>query len=106
MNLTPAGLSVKWINNIVTEIGFQQPTPLLLYTDSANARATVLNINNTARTKHVDIRYKWIIERTTANEFNLQHVGTRDMVADGLTKPLTKEKHSRFVKMLGLVENK
>jgi hypothetical protein len=104
MNLTPAGLSLKWINNILTEMGYKQDTPLLLYTDSANARATVLNADNTARTRHVDIRYKWIIERTVAKDFRLEHVSTGNMVADGLTKALSKEKHSKFVKLLGLIE--
>ena len=34
-NLTPAGLSAQWISKIMVEFGTQQPTPLLLFTDSA-----------------------------------------------------------------------
>ena len=35
-------------------------------------------------------------------QFQLEHVGTDDMVADGLTKPLNHAKHAQFVKQLGL----
>ena len=31
------------------------------------------------------------------------HIPGDEMVADGLTKPLTPEKHAQFVRMLGMV---
>ena len=52
--------------------------------------------------RHIDIKYKWVIKKVDKGKFILEHVGTEDMVADGLTKPLLKEKHAQFVKMLGL----
>jgi hypothetical protein len=38
------------------------------------------------------------------DQFRLDHVGTNDMVADGMTKPLAHAKHAQFVKQLGLCE--
>lgn len=37
INLTPTGLSLIWIANLVKQMNGQQKLPLLLYTDSRNA---------------------------------------------------------------------
>ncbi|EAQ82905.1 hypothetical protein CHGG_11081 [Chaetomium globosum CBS 148.51] len=102
INLTPTALSLLWVANVLKDAGYQQNAPLLFFTDSANARAIALNPLNTARTYHIDLRYKWIIQRMAMGQFQLDHVGTDDMVADGLTKGLSGAKHAQFVKQLGL----
>lgn len=71
-------------------------------TNSQNARLITLNPLISARTRYIDIRYKWVSDRVKRGDFDLQHVSTNDMVADGLTKPLNKAKHMVFVKQLGL----
>ena len=76
--------------------------PLLLFTDSANARSIALTPLNTARTYHIDLRYKWVIQRLAMGQFQLDHAGTNDTVADGFTKLLNHAKHTQFVKQLGL----
>jgi len=63
-----------------------------------------MNPLNKARTRTIDIRYKWVIEQTAKGFLNVGHVQGIDMPADGLTKPLQKEKHAEFVRMLGMVE--
>ena len=44
--------------------------------------------------RHIDIKYKWVIEKVDEGKFILEHIGTKDMVADGLIKLLSKEKHA------------
>ena len=65
INLTPTGMALNWVSNMLTEAGFEQEqkVPTLLYTDSQNARHIALNPLQMARTRHIDLRYKWIIER-------------------------------------------
>ena len=87
---------------MLIEFGIIHQSLLLLYTDSRNVQQTVLNKLNSVRTRHIDIKYKWVIEKIDKGKFILEHVGTEDMVADGLIKLLSKEKHTQFVKMLGL----
>ena len=83
-------------------------SPRILFTDSANAMHTVLNPLCTARTRHIDIRYKWVIDMIKKKIFEIKHVEMDKMAADGLTKPLYqaryfwKEKHLGFVRMIGL----
>ena len=67
-------------------------------TDSQNAMSQVLNPLNQARTRYIDIRFKWIVQKTVdTGSFELRHVPTEKMPADGLTKPLQREKHCQFV---------
>jgi hypothetical protein len=40
------------------------------------------------RTRHIDIRYYWLKERVNNGEAVVKHVGTADMYANMLTKPL------------------
>ena len=92
INLTPAGQSAIWLAKILGEAGCPQKTPFIMFTDSANARHITLNPYKTARTRHIDIRYKWIQDQVQKGDFNLKYVKTVEMMADGLTKPLGKEK--------------
>ena len=62
INLTPAIKSLKWIAKLLVELGYPQKVPLLLYTDSQNAKATILNPLNSARTRNIDIWYKYILD--------------------------------------------
>lgn len=63
-----------------------------MFTDSANTRQIALNPENVARTRHIDIRYKWIQDRVRKGHFKVKHVPITEMAADGFTKPLAKEK--------------
>ena len=61
----------------------------------------VLNPLKQGRTRHIDIRYKWIIDRVkNRRDIGIIHVGTNDMAADGLTKPMIAEKHRQFIQLL------
>ena len=56
INLTPAGMSLLWIKQLLHDLGFPQPKTSLLFTDSQNARYAALDRYNVARTRHIDIR--------------------------------------------------
>ena len=105
-NLTPAGLSARWVARILEECGAPQKTPSILFTDSLNAYLTVLNPMNKARTRTIDIRYKWVIEQAQQGHLDVRHLKGVDMPADGLTKALAREKHNLFRNMLGMVERR
>lgn len=108
INLTPTGRALLWINCLVQALqGSRYPQisqrPLLLMTDSENARTHALNPLNTARTRQIDLRYKWIIEKVSQERaFDLRHVTTDLMPADGLTKPLAITKLQEFIRQLNM----
>ncbi|KAK4234361.1 hypothetical protein C8A03DRAFT_47288 [Achaetomium macrosporum] len=103
-NLAPAALSTKWIARILEECGALQLKPTIIFTNSLNAHLTVINPINKARTRTIDIRYKWIIEQPTGDLLEVRHIKGVDMPAE--TKPLQKEKHAVFMRLLGMVARK
>jgi len=74
----------------------------VILTDSENARIYVFNPYKAVRTRCIDIRYKWIIEQARLNRVRPIYVSGDLMAADGLTKPLLREKHQIFIKLLGM----
>ena len=102
INLTLASQSAIQLAKILKEASCPQIKPYVFFTDLANAQHIALNPYNTACTRHIDIRYKWIQDCIQKGYFDLKHVTTLEMMADGLTKLLGKEKFTQFVKMLGV----
>jgi hypothetical protein len=103
INLTPAGKTLLWLRNLLSDFKVKLEKPVVLFTDSKNAMAMVMNPLNAARTNYIDIRYKWVIYRVNiSKDFVIHHIGTNAMIADGLTKPLTKEKHVALMRGLGV----
>jgi len=101
-NLTPTAKSAQWVAEVVKQFGVPINKPIVVFTDSANARIHVLNPQKAARTRCIDIRYKWLIEQTRDGVFDIKYMKGEEMPADGLTKPLQREKHEKFVKQLGM----
>jgi hypothetical protein len=75
--------------------------PTLLYGDNLGAMGTATNLNNTKRSRHIDIRYHLIREALVNGILRLQYCRTNDMVADiltygGLIKPLPIVTHENI----------
>jgi hypothetical protein len=54
------------------------------------------------RTKHVDFYYHYIKDQVKDRHLTHEHVCTKDMAADGLTKPLDDVAHQRSLRQVGL----
>jgi hypothetical protein len=52
--------------------------------------------------KHVDIHQHWLRQEVQEKHINVKWVRTEDMVADGLTKALPKEKHTQFIILINM----
>ena len=57
---------------------------------------------NHGKTKHIHTKYMFLREAVNNQQVDLQYCPTADMVADGLTKPLSRDSFERFRKHLGL----
>ena len=55
---------------------------------------------------HIDIAQHWLRECVQNNIINVERIDTNNMVADGLTKALTAQKHQYLIRLLGLVDIK
>lgn len=53
-----------------------------------------------SRTKHIDIQHHYIRDEVAARRIDLTYVPTDEMIADGLTKPLTNAKFHGFLSQM------
>ena len=53
--------------------------------------------------KYVDINQHWLREKFQRNQVKVLRVNTNNMAADGITKPLSRQKYTKFVNLLNLV---
>ena len=73
-----------------------------------NTRMISLLTNESAKLvtklKHVDIHNHWLRQEVQEKRIKLVWVPTAKMPADGLTKPLGRQKHVAFREMIGLTD--
>jgi hypothetical protein len=99
LNLTEARREVLWIQRLLE--GARAPPYIpTMFSDSSNAITLANNPQFVRRSRHLEIRYRWISERPLKGQLKLAYVQSKDMIADGLTKALKRELFNRFVSML------
>ena len=77
----------------------------IIYCDNQRAIALTKNLESHACSKHINIQWHYQREKVADNSITLKYVLTSEQIADGLTKPLTKENFLIFQRALGLEEN-
>lgn len=103
MALTEAGKEAIWLTNLLDELGVHDSKdPINLRGDNQGAIALTANPEHNRRTKHIDIRYHWIRNAVAEGLFDISYVSTKEMVADGLTKPLNPQLFHSFIDELGI----
>ncbi len=90
-----------WLRRLLTEIGVPSG-PVMVMEDNQGAIAIARNPIAHSRTKHIDIRYHYIREALQDDVISLQYCPTNEMIADLLTKPLSKPQFERLRLGLGM----
>ena len=86
------GLSqVLWVRNFLMSQGYNVG-PAIIWQDNKSTLAMAERGRSTSsRTKHIPVRYFFVIDRVRSGEVVLQYKPTEYMVADLLTKPIQGE---------------
>ncbi|KAG6988694.1 Retrovirus-related Pol polyprotein from transposon TNT [Fusarium oxysporum f. sp. conglutinans] len=106
MGQTQCTKEAIWLRGLLRELlaqykhGDLQTT--ILYGDNQGAIAMAKNPQFHARTKHIDLQWHYVRERVSDGDVELQYVPTEQQIADGLTKPLPKDRFIVFRNALGL----
>lgn len=98
----------QWIAQILRDLGCPQyirenTHTVHLLGDNQGAIALVKNPHLHERSKHIDICYHHIRDLVQKGNLEVSYISTRDMVADGLTKPLQRINFEKFKLQLGVV---
>jgi hypothetical protein len=102
MATTQACKEAMWWRYFLTELGLPPKGPTVIYSDSQGSMALAKNPEHHERTKHIDIQYHFIRHQVAVGTVALQYISTEDMVADVLTKPLSKDRHKMLIARMGV----
>jgi hypothetical protein len=99
-----ASREARWLLQLQRDIhgSPSDASPLLIYCDNQGALTHIVTGVIKARTKHIDVCYHNSRDLHARKIVDYSYVHTNDNLADILTKPLTKEKHMKFTKGMGL----
>lgn len=102
--LSHVGKEVQHMARIFKAIRFDAEQNTEIECDNQQAVRIVSSKEPTMTTKlrHVDIHQFWLRQEVQSGKFTIQWVPTAEMMADGLTKPLSKQAHQNFLELLGL----
>ena len=80
---------VLWLRNLLQAQGYNLP-PSTIFQDNMSAISLFKTgkSQSSTRTRHIAIRFYFVKDRIDAKEIAIEYVGTADMIADILTKPL------------------
>lgn len=101
MAITEAAKEAVYLRNLLNEIT-EELCCISLHNDNQSAQKLSSNLIFHKWSKHIDVRYHFIGE-ILANKFvQLKYMGTDEMMADIMIKPLCSVKHGKFMKQLGI----
>ncbi|CAI7853876.1 unnamed protein product, partial [Closterium sp. NIES-53] len=98
-----AAQELRWLTYLLTDLGEQPRSPLVLYVDNKAMIALCQEHRVEHQTKHIALRYFLARELQQRGQLCLVYVATRANTADIFTKALPPDDHQRFSTMLGLV---
>jgi hypothetical protein len=86
---------------ILHDLGYPQP-PTLLRMDNTVALGLAQGSLNKKRSKSMDMRFFWLIDRVAQKQFTVDHIPGIWNIADHFTKPLPKGKFYQFFQYLAV----
>ena len=93
--LREAAKKAVWVKRLLEKLhvadSFVSKDGILTYTDNQSALAMAKGTNS-SKTKHVDVSYHYVRGCVQEGEINLNYIRTNHMLADILTKPLSRQK--------------
>jgi hypothetical protein len=93
-----------FINRLLKALTLRLDEPLVIECDNRQTLRLVTEESMKLSTKlrHVDIHNHWLRQENAEQRVLFEWKPTRDMIADGLTKALPRQRHEMFMKMISL----
>ena len=87
---------VTFFRQFAADLGFPQTSPTVILEDNQPAINLTTAHQITRKSRHIALKSHYIRWLYKAKQIVPQHIGTHDMIADGLTKSLTPSKFLWF----------
>jgi hypothetical protein len=104
--MTYAAKEISWLQRLLGQLGYigHDLRPFHLQTDNEPALNMIQKDGHHERTKHIDVYYKYTTQQYKEEHITPSHCPGTDMPADGLTKPLDKLLHTKFLQLINMVK--
>ena len=102
--LSMASQEAVWLSRLLKNVGVKQEEPILIYEDNQGAIELSRKPKFHNRTKHIDIAHHFIREKVKDKVIYVKYCETEQMLADIMTKPLSKVLFEKFKDKLGVKE--
>lgn len=90
-----------WLKGLIREmLGIDNK--LIMYEDNQNAILYSNNKDNNKRTKHIDVKYRFVNDEIVKGNIDVRYVESENQVSDVLTKPLGSSKFIKHRDSLGI----
>jgi transposase InsO family protein len=103
MALSDASREATWLRRILLNFDCEQSIPTIIFDDNQGCIALAKNPVEHERTKHIDIRHHFIREMVESQVIDVQYVCSEEMLADLLTKGVSRDRHVKLCKLMNLV---
>ena len=94
--------AVVWMRRILEKLGNAHGNSTTLFCDNSSIIKLSKNPVMHGRSKHIDVRFHFLRDLTKERSVELIYYGTRDQVADVITKPLKLESFLKMRELLGV----
>jgi hypothetical protein len=93
----------QWISFLVEELWKEKLNPTEFHVDNQGLVEKIKNFGSHSKTKHLDIKGKWLRDLKSSNQINVRLIPSEEMVADALTKASNHQSLQRLKERCFLV---
>ncbi|KNZ59599.1 hypothetical protein VP01_1697g1 [Puccinia sorghi] len=86
----------QWILYLIEELWKEKLNPSEFNIDNSRLLKKIKNFGSNSKTKHLDIKMKWLRELKNSNQINVKLISSEKMVADALTKASNRDSLRRL----------
>ena len=102
--LAEAVHEVCWLRNLYMELGLLWgELPIVIKGDNEGSLSMARNPQYYKHSKHIDLQWHWICELIRNGVVTVESVHDLEQTADVLTKALSRERHQKHTKGMGLI---
>lgn len=91
-----------WLRQLLADVTGHKVPPIKLYIDNQSAISIANNTNVSKRSKHMDVKFHYIRQEIQNQRIVTEYCPTDSMIADILTKPLSRNRFMTLRDMLGV----
>ena len=91
VGISDATGQIIWAREFLEHQGYAMGPAVVKEDNEAAIALANKGASTSERTRHIGVRYFFIKDRIKSKEIVMEHLGTEDMIADILTKPLQGE---------------